>query len=102
MCQDRPRDPRGFARAKTHPERNFTFVVWINTAVLILSGGESARAERDTLQKQLTAAKRDTKSSESREQMEGLHEAAREARAAADAAQERASRAGREGREVRR
>ena len=45
LCQDRPREPRGFARAKTHPERNFTFVVWINTAVLILSGGESARAE---------------------------------------------------------
>ena len=45
MCQDRSRDPRGFARAKTHPERNFTFAVWINTAVLILSGGESARAE---------------------------------------------------------
>ena len=49
------------------------------------------RREVKWLQKQLTAAKRDTKSSESREQMEGLHEAAREARAAADAAQERAS-----------
>ena len=49
------------------------------------------RREVKWLQKQLTAAKRDTKSSESREQMEGLHEAAREARAAADAAQERAT-----------
>ena len=39
------------------------------------------RREVKWLQKQLTAAKRDTKSSESREQMEGLHEAAREARA---------------------